>query len=281
MKSFNLWAAHGALNSTPVFKAFEAGVKRLGYKSYINRNKGDIDVIWSLLWQGRMAGNKPIWLNAVKQNKPIIVLEVGALKRNELWRMGLNGVNGKGSFGPSNNDDKRAKKIGLTLKDWQHNDGPILLAGQHNLSQQWNSPTHQISWTNEVLSTIRKHTDRKIIIRNHPRCPVIYKNLPDNVVLQTPRRVRDTYDDYDFDVNTSYAVINWCSTPGIEAALNGIPTFTGPYSLAKPVANLDVNNINNPVTPNRQQWLNDLAYIEWSLEELSTGNPLKRLTFNL
>jgi hypothetical protein len=36
--------------------------------------------------------------------------------------------------------------------------------------------------------------------------------------------------------------------------------------------------IDNPHMPNRQQWLNDYAHTEWTVEEISQGMPLKHLT---
>jgi len=274
MITFNLHKKYGALNSKPVFEAFEKGIKRLGYKT----DKNGIDVIWSVLWNGRMAANKAIWKRAARERRPVIVLEVGALQRNKLWKMGVGGVNNDAYFGPRANDRQRADKLGLTLDPWRTNDGPILFACQHNNSAQWNSPASQERWTTETIETIRKHTDRQIILRQHPRCPIRFKNLPANTILQLPKKIPNTYDDYDFDVSRAYAVINWSSNPGIIAAMRGVPVFTSFSSLAWSVANLDVNKINNPDTPDRRQWLNDLAHTEWTTEEIATGEPIARLT---
>jgi hypothetical protein len=45
-------------------------------------NTCDVAVIWSVLWQGRMAGNKKVWDDFRSQGKPVVVLEVGGLLRN-------------------------------------------------------------------------------------------------------------------------------------------------------------------------------------------------------
>ena len=63
--------------------------------------------------------------------------------------------------------------------------------------------------------------------------------------------------------------------------MNGIPAFVGPSSLAYDVANIDLKDINNPIKPDRTQWLNDLAHTEWTVEEISQGLPLKLLTSKL
>ena len=36
--------------------------------------------------------------------------------------------------------------------------------------------------------------------------------------------------------------------------------------------------IEHPIMPERQQWLNDYAWTEFSIKEIKAGLPLKRLT---
>ena len=59
--------------------------------------------------------------------------------------------------------------------------------------------------------------------------------------------------------------------------------FVSTHSLAYPVANdIDfLHDIENPMMPDRQQWLNDYAWTEYTIEEISQGIPLKRLTNNI
>jgi hypothetical protein len=70
-------------------------------------------------------------------------------------------------------------------------------------------------------------------------------------------------------------VVGWNSNPGIQAVINGVPAFVGSASLAAPVANLDLKLIENPSRPDRQQWLNDLCWTEWTQEEMEQGIPQK------
>jgi hypothetical protein len=90
---FSLWTNYGALNSKPVFDAFRQGCRSLGVACVDNSNDADVDVIWSVLFSGRMAGNKDIWERNAANSKPTIVLEVGGIQRNTTWKVGLNGIN--------------------------------------------------------------------------------------------------------------------------------------------------------------------------------------------
>ena len=40
-------------------------------------------------------------------------------------------------------------------------------------------------------------------------------------------------------------------------------------------------DIEDPLMPDRQQWLNDYAHTEYTIEEISQGLPLKNLTNKL
>ena len=77
---FSLWTNNGALNSKPVFTAFATSLLYHGHSVVYNDMDGDIHVIWSVLWYGRMAPNKVVWDEAKRQGKPVIVLEVGGIK---------------------------------------------------------------------------------------------------------------------------------------------------------------------------------------------------------
>ena len=100
---FKLYREHGALNSPPVFDAVEQGLKRQGH-DIVNDNE-DVAVIWSVLWAGRMRSNKLIYDRCRQQNTPVLIIEVGNLKRGETWRLSLDHINNLGKFGNQDNLD--------------------------------------------------------------------------------------------------------------------------------------------------------------------------------
>lgn len=281
---FSLWTQYGALNSKPVFDAFRTGCSASGFSTVDNSNDSDVDVIWSVLFNGRMAPNKTIWERNIRTSKPTIVLEVGGIKRGTTWKVGLNGINRSAYFGPSGMDDIRSSSLGLELKSWRTDGEYILIAGQHDKSLQWKNMPRMSNWFLNTYDEIRKYTDRPIIFRPHPRCRLehIERGLK-YVYRQEPRHVSGTYDDFDIQFNNIWATISYSSNPGIHSIISGVPSFVGHSSLAYPVANdIDfLHDMENPVMPDRQQWLNDYAWTEFTLEEISQGTPLKRLTNKL
>jgi len=278
---FNLWRQYGALNSSPVFDAFYAGANALSHDVVVNGSDG-IDVIWSVLWNGRMAGNQAIWQRNVQQGKPTIVLEVGGIKRGTTWKVGLNGINRSAYFGPDNNNDDRHRLLGLSLKPWRTSGEFILIAGQHDKSLQWQGMPSMSKWLMNTIDAIRTYTDRPILFRPHPRCPLPnIENEFKNVYRQQPVQLPNSYDDFDMQFDNIWATVSWSSNPGIHSVINGVPAFTGPDSLAFDVTEQNLRSIETPLYCDRTQWLNDYAYTEWTIEEISKGIPHKHLTSKL
>ena len=281
---FSLWTQYGALNSREVFDAFSDSLVAAGHSVSWNDPISDVDVIWSVLFNGRMAQNKNIWERNLAKSKPTVVLEVGGIHRNTTWKVGLNGINRDAFFGDGGNNSSRARRLGLELKPWRKDGEHILICGQHDKSQQWQNMPSMSTWVMNTIEEIQKHTKRPILFRPHPRCTLPHiEHEFKNVKRQDPRQVPGSYDSYDIDYSCVWATISYSSNPGIHSIINGVPAFVGPASLAYDAANdIDfLHDIENPVLPDRQQWLNDYAWTEYTLEEISQGLPLKRLTSKL
>ena len=276
---FSLFREHGAQNSKPVFDAFADSLRSNGHVVVDNSYDCDVGVIWSVLWNGRMAPNKKIWEDFHNLNKKVIVLEVGGLVRGKTWKVAIDGINRDANFGNGGNDSTRANQLGLKLKPWSLGGDRIIICGQHDKSNQWKDMPTMSTWLLDTIKQIRERTDMPIVWRPHPRCPVPgIEHEYKNVRREQPIQVKDTYDDFDFDCTGAYAVVNWSSNPATHAVMQGVPVFVGPSSLAYDVGNKDFTTIGMPKRPDRTQWLNDIAHTEWTLEEITEGKPLNRLT---
>ena len=272
--NISIFNKFGALNSGPVFEAFRNGCKKHRIRVSEHNMSADVAVIWSQLWTGRMAPNKSVWDEFSASGRPVIVLEVGQLNRGVTWKMGINGVNARGWFGDGI-EPGRAKKLAVRLQPWHQGDH-ILIAMQRSDSEQWAGLPPAQQWLDQIITRIREHTDRAIVVRPHPRQKLQPKM---GVKFQTPLPLRGTYDEFDFRSNLTkaWAVVNENSGPGSQAVLDGVPAFVGAYSMAAPVANLDYALIEKPRMPDRTAWLDNLCHTEWTLGEIAAGTPIARL----
>jgi hypothetical protein len=276
---FSLFKEYGALNSKPVFDAFEQSLQQRGHIIYESDMHCDVAVIWSVLWNGRMIGNKPVWDYYRKTNRPVIVLEVGGIQRGTTWKVSLNGINRAADYKPVGNSSTRATHLGLSLKPWRSQGEYILICGQHNKSLQWRNMPPVSNWFLNTYDAIRQHTDRTIIFRPHPRCKLehVERGLK-NVYRQDPCPAKNTYDDFDLSFDNIWATVSWSSNPGIHSIIEGVPAIVGPDSLAYDVAEHNIANIENPKMPDRTQWLNNYAWTEFTVDEIAQGVPIDLLT---
>ncbi len=275
------WPLHGPLNSKNIFAKFIKSMQATGDEVHINKETdGDMAVIWSVLWQGRMRNYKKIWERYREANKPVVVLEVGGMRRNKSFKIAINGVNRKADFANQSVDNERWPLFNHTLKPWKQTGDKILILGQHDTSEQWKGMPSMNVWFNQQINEIRKHTTRPIQIRPHPRNPVglDLKHYKD-VSLARPVMDRNTVDDTDFKdtLKDAWAVVNHSSNPAMEAVINGIPVFVSADSLCYEVGNHSLTQINNPKMPDRTEWANRLSYTEWFEDEIEKGLPWQRI----
>jgi hypothetical protein len=271
---FSLWTKYGALNSQPVFEAFKQSIINEDHSVVENDHDADVDVIWSVLWNGRMALNKEIFYS----NKPTVVLEVGGIQRGVTWKVGLNGIGLHDCMTSAGNSRARAEQLGLRLQPWTIGGDHILICCQNPKSHQWAGMPKPAAWVNDTVATIRKHTEMPIIIRHHPRSPMTaHFSHHKNIACQMPKKIPGSYDNYDLTFDRAHAVVSWNSNTGPQALIHGIPTFTGPNSLAACAADTELNHIADPIKADRTQWLNDYAHAEYTLHEIAAGIPLLNL----
>ncbi len=275
-KTVSIFYEYGALNSQPVFEAFETGLKIHGFKIVKNSFEADVAVIWSMLWHGRMSGNRRVFEHYRSQGKNVFILEVGGIQRNITWRVGLNGINREDLvYYPDGKD--RASNIGISLNPWKTGDD-ILICCQNGKSELWNGRPSVETWVHETINYIRQFSDRRIVVRQHPRFPLKFTESYKNVSFQKPVFIKNTYDSYDLTFDNIHATVCWNSTPAPLSVINGVPVFTSIHNIAFPVGNTDLSLIEDPEKPDRSQWVNQYTRSEFTILELAHGMPLKTLT---
>jgi len=275
------WPMHGPLNSKTVFAKFIKSMEATGDKVHVNKQiDGDVAVIWSVLWRGRMEKYKPIWERYRNAGKPVVVLEVGGLRRNLTYKVGINGINRDADFANQEYDDKRWPLFKHELRPWNQTGNLIVICGQHDNSEQWRNLPRMSNWIEQQIREIRKYTNKPILVRPHPRNNIGFdENKFSNVKVRLPKRDYRTYDDTDFKatLEATWAVVNHSSNPAMEAVIKGVPVFVSESSLCHDVGNLNLSDINKPAMPARHRWANQLSYTEWFEDEIENGLPWMRI----
>jgi hypothetical protein len=267
-----------AQNSVPVMQAMLDSLRNNGHKLIENSMDADAAVIWSVLWSGRMAPNQAVWNHYKSQNRPVIVVDVGALYRGETWKVAVNAITADGYYGHTENLDwDRPRKLGISLAINLTRNPRIVIAAQHARSLQVSGLPSMESWILQQVEQIRLVTDRPIVIRPHPRSSLDLSRLLQlsNTVIEQPIKLTNTYDSYNLAFDC-HAMVNYNSGPGIQAALAGTRPIVDSSSLAHPVS-IDINNIDKPYNIDRDQWLVEICHTEYSVREIAQGQWLQRL----
>ena len=74
------------------------------------------------------------------------------------------------------------------------------------------------------------------------------------------------------DLEDTYAVVTLSSRCIIEGLVNGCHIFTRDVNSPALHCSNFVSNISEPKTLDRRQWLADIAWSHWSIEEIQNGD---------
>lgn len=276
VRSIAYFPTQSARNSSDVLTAISESINRRGIKLRANDFEADAVIIWSVLWSGRMAPNKEVYQHYRALGRPVIIVDVGALRRGQTWKIALDHITNQGYYGHHRDlDPDRPSKLGITLGRSVNADPSILLAAQHTSSLQVRD-VDLTGWLDKQIDKIKKVSDRPLILRPHPRCRMdIQRFQRCGIVIQQPLPVTGTYDDFDFSLNY-HAIVNYNSGPGIQAAIAGARPIVDQSSLAAPVS-ISIGDIEHSYDLDREQWLIEICHTEYILEEISNGIWIQRL----
>lgn len=248
-----------------------------GIRTEENSMHSDAAVIWSVLWHGRMAANQQVYQHYRSQGRPVIVIEIGALYRGRTWKVAINHINAQGYYGHQENLDlDRPKKLQISLATLINPQPHVIIAAQHTKSMLVQDMGDMQQWIYKQVAAVKSVTDRPIVVRPHPRCHLDLRNLDPAITVQTPVKLENTYDSFDLQYDC-HAVINYNSGPGIQAAVSGCKPVVDVSSLAYPVS-VNLQDIDKPYEVDRHHWLIEICHTEYTLNELETGQWLRRLS---
>lgn len=169
--------------------------------------------------------------------------------------------------------NKLSKDLDLRPRGWRKTGSHILICLQRHGG--WSMGGRSVPmWAINIIQEIRQLSDRPIRIRPHPGDRQSAEYLPsilncgqNNVHLSDPNH--SLVD----DLKDCWACINHNSSPTVGAAIEGVPIFiTDPVtSQCSEIANTDLSCIENPLMPDRVDWLWRLSMFHWSFEDVVSG----------
>jgi hypothetical protein len=139
----------------------------------------------------------------------------------------------------------RWRALHTEVSPWRRGGKNIVIAS--TLSDYWS--LHGIEgWVDRTAAYLKTITDRPVIIRDKE------SKLP----LQD-------------ELKEAHILVAHGSIAAVESVIMGCPVCVDQSSAAALVGITDLAQIENPVYPDRQQWLHSLAYCQFNEEELVNG----------
>lgn len=172
-----------------------------------------------------------------------------------------------------------SKLMGISVKPYRKNGNHILLCLQRDGGWSMGA-TRTESWASRTILTLRRISDRPIVIRNHPgdkRSDAIKQQIrhwaqAHNIkqIIFSDSNQRNLVE----DLQSCWAVVNHNSSPTVGAAIEGVPVFVTDVSRSQcaEIANTDLATIESPREFDRENWLCRLAMFHWSLQEIRDGS---------
>lgn len=152
--------------------------------------------------------------------------------------------------------DDRWRNLGLAIQPHRPGSRILICPPSDKAMMFWNLNLDR--WLKDVMAQIKKITDREIVIRTKPA-----------------RRDRINGDSLETALSQDiHCLVTFNSIAAIEALMLGKPVFTLGPNAAAPMANRDLNNINDPFMPCVDQvrvLCKNLAYNQFTSAEMRNG----------
>lgn len=204
-----------------------------------------------------------------------------------MFRIGLNDITGEGDF--------RNKGLGSERFEWFKSsfgfsekkptgdyNKPILFLMQSEKGWQYDNHQPYWQWARDQIESIRKQTDRKIILRGHPnmdRVPIseVARGFS-NISTEQSERTRISLLQ---SLSQAGTVVTHSSSGACEAIVEGIPTIALDKRCVVYDAclkNLDsINEIESFDWKSRNRHLNEWAWSSWQIDEMKDPNIINHL----
>jgi len=223
---------------------------------------------------------KTIFRNTIREfqknnGKRTIIIDAGLTPG--YLSVGFDGIKNFGKYYSENSPSDRFNELNIEIKPWRTSGKHIIILGQ---TKEGSSVPHTnvYGWYVKVIKYLKKHTDRKIIFRPHPKIvkkPGYFKT--ENKIFSKFVKVKINTKLED-DLENCWAAFGITTNASVIAILNGIPLFSdNPINMCSPVMNTDFSKLEEPILFNRKQWAYDLAYCQWTRIEMKLGLPWRHL----
>jgi len=191
----------------------------------------------------------------------------------QLWRFSVDAFQPMAYFQKKSRPSDRWDALGISMRPRYTEGEYILFAGKSQKYCDWWRLGDANKFAAKIIARIRKCTKKPIIYRPKPS----FKNATpiEGTIFSGPNK--KIYAELD----RVHCLVTHGSNASLDAIFFGIPAISLGECIANPVANAELINLKKelffPSESERLQWAYDLAYCQWTLEELKNGEAMQYL----
>lgn len=256
---------HRLPHADPYLAAFAAGLKRHGVTAVevaaAEVRPCDLAVFWGARRPEIVAVQKAC-------GGQFLVAERAYLKdRFGFCSLGYGGLNGRADFcNAGMPGDRWDKHFAYLMRPWRAGGRTALLLGQVRGDASIEGADFA-GWLDKAVAALRA-AGHDVRYRPHPQDP----DFGPRADLKVPRHAGTL----DQALSDAQFAATWNSNSGVDAVLAGVPTIAcDKGSMAWAVAGHSIDT--PPPMPDRTQWAQDLAYCQWTEDEIAQGEAWAHL----
>lgn len=213
-------------------------------------------------------GQKELIASLQARGTRCLIMEMGYVgDRNKYQSLLFDGLNGKGMHPKATDGGARWDRLfGHHMQPWREGGKYVLIAGQWHKDQSvrhlncaaWYDAAHTAAQVHGLPVRFRRHPAYGRSIA-HPRIDIPQLTGTEEAAISNAALV--------CTINSNFGVIS---------ALAGVPVCaTDPGSMAWDVATHNVGDA--PIRPDRTEWAHNLAFAQWTIEEMASGEAWNHL----
>lgn len=244
--------------------AFTSGLKRAGFQvigGQPDRTKaGDVLTIWN-----RYGEYNQIASRFERAGGTVFVAENGYLGVDasgiQHYALAVHGHNGSGWW--PTGEEKRFERLGIEPKPWRQGGDHIYVRGQRGIGAP--NMANPPNWHRSIADLLRRRTSRPVRVMEHPGKPACDPAQAAHLSAA---------------LAGAYACVVWSSASGVRALVEGIPVFyDAPHWVCAGAARRGIAMLEQPLMDGaaRGAALERMAWAQWSVAEIATGEPFVRL----
>lgn len=202
-----------------------------------------------------------------QQGHEVLVMERGYLGDRFMWTsLGWNGLNGYAEF-PAHPESGRFNQH-HKMRPWRETDGKYVVVMGQVPGDASLRGRNMVPWYESVAVMAADAYGLPVLFRNHPVAAQKGHNIRPRHTAPAAGTMEDVLKD-------AHVVITYNSNSAVDSVLAGVPTVTMDRgSMAWDVTG---HNIGELVKPDRAAWAEQLAWKQWTIDEITSGEALNGL----